>query len=221
MKELCCDNIVFSYSRNALPVFNGNSFRFGQGINLLKGYSGCGKTTLLKIFAGYLQASSGTVSTPSGRHPAAAQYQRQEMSFLFQKLNLLPLASVQRNLELAGELAGMKPSVIQERSKYWIEKLGLAPLAHRKAYSLSGGQQQRAAIARALMKDAQVLLLDEPTSGLDDLNTRLIIKALKEVVVRDCICVICTHDNRLEGLPHEVTDFNCFLPAERHLLALA
>ncbi len=221
MKELCCNNIVFSYSRNASPVFNGNSFRFGQGINLLKGYSGCGKTTLLKIFAGYLKASSGTISTPSGRHPSTARYQRQEMSFLFQKLNLLPLASVQRNLELAGELAGLKHSVIRKRANFWIEKLGLAPLAHRKAKNLSGGQQQRAAIARALIKDAQVLLLDEPTSGLDDMNTRLIIKALEEVMQGDCICVICTHDSRLEGLSHEVTDFNCFLPTERHLLALA
>ena len=221
MKELGCDEIVFSYSRKGTPVFDGGSFRFGVGINLLKGYSGCGKTTLLKILAGYLKAQSGTVFTPSGRSPLSAEYQRQEMSFLFQQLNLLPLASVQRNLELAGELAGLKHSLIRERSSYWIEKLGLGPLAHRKAKQLSGGQQQRAAIARALMKDAQVLLLDEPTSGLDDLNTQLIINALSEMVEHECICVICTHDSRLEELAHETTDFNCFLPVERHLLALA
>jgi ABC-type lipoprotein export system ATPase subunit len=221
MKTLSCSDIVFSYSRKAPPVFDGNSFCFGQGINLLKGYSGCGKTTLLKIFAGYLKPRSGSVATPSGHHPFSAVFQRQEMSFLFQQLNLLPLASVQRNLELAGELAGLRHGLIRERSTYWIEKLGLGPLAQRKAKNLSGGQQQRAAIARALMKNAQVLLLDEPTSGLDDLNTRLIIKALEEMVERDCICVICTHDSRLEELPHEVTDFNRFLPVERHLLALA
>ena len=221
MKTLGCSEIVFSYSRNSPPVFDGQSFSFGQGINLLKGYSGCGKTTLIKIFAGYLHAQSGTVHTPSGHSPFSTEYQRLEMSFLFQQFNLLPLASVQRNLELAGELAGLKHARIKERSTYWIEKLGLSPLRHRKAKNLSGGQQQRAAIARTLMKDAQVLLLDEPTSGLDDLNARLIIKALEEMVGRDCICIICTHDSRLEELPHEVTDFNCFLPVERHLLALA
>jgi len=221
MNALGCNDIMFSYSRKAETVFSGESFRFKTGINFLKGYSGCGKTTLLKILAGYLTPSSGSVFTPSGHPPFSTEYQRQEMSFLFQQLNLLPLASVQRNLELAGELAGLKHSLIRERSKYWIEKLGLKPLKHRKANQLSGGQQQRAAIARALMKNAQVLLLDEPTSGLDDLNTRLIINALSEMVNRECICVICTHDHRLEELAHETTDFNCFLPVERHLLALA
>jgi ABC-type multidrug transport system ATPase subunit len=221
MKTLECHQISFAYSRTSPAVFENQSFCLRQGINLLKGYSGCGKTTLLKLLAGYLHPQHGTVDTPSGHPPCSAEYQRQEMSFLFQQFNLLPLASVQRNLELAGELAGLKHELIKKRSSYWIEKLGLSPLRHRKARNLSGGQQQRAAIARTLMKNAQVLLLDEPTSGLDDLNTRLIINALKEMVGRDCICIICTHDIRLDELPHEVTDFNCFLPVERHLLALA
>jgi ABC-type multidrug transport system ATPase subunit len=221
MKALAGHDIFFAYSRKAPPVFEGQSFRFGQGIHLLKGYSGCGKTTLIKILAGYLRAQSGTVSTPSGHEPCEPAYQRCGMSFLFQQFNLLPLASVQRNLKLAGQLAGLGHDLIRERSTYWMDKLGLTPLRHRKARNLSGGQQQRAAIARTLMKDAQVILLDEPTSGLDDLNTRLIIGALEEIAERECICVICTHDGRLEQLPHEVTDFNCFLPVERHLLALA
>lgn len=221
MKTLGCHEMSFTYSRRSPPVFEKQSFSFGQGINLLKGYSGCGKTTLLKILAGYLRPQAGTVATPSGHPACSVGYQRVEMSFLFQQFNLLPLASVQRNLELAGELAGLKHSLIKERSSYWTEKLGLSPLRHRKAKNLSGGQQQRAAIARSLMKESEILLLDEPTSGLDDLNTRLIIKALREMEGRDCICIICTHDSRLEELPHEVTDFNCFLPVERHLLALA
>ena len=221
MNSLSCDGVTFAYSKEAVPVFENHSFRFGKGINLLKGYSGCGKTTLLKIFAGYLRPVSGTVSTPSGLRPGSCDYQRREMSFLFQRFNLLPLATVRRNLELAGELAGMGRRDLGDRIGYWVDKLGLAPVADRKAASLSGGQQQRAAIARALIKDAQVLLLDEPTSGLDDLNTRLIIQALKETVRRECVCLICTHDHRLENLSHEVVDFNRFLPVERHLLALA
>lgn len=221
MSQLSCSQITFSYSRSSPPVFDGNSFNFNAGINLVKGYSGCGKTTLLKIIAGYLRIDSGKISTPSGNSPLSAEYQRQEMSFLFQQLNLLPLASVKRNLEIAGEMAGLEHALIRERSNYWSEKLGLSPLEHRKASHLSGGQQQRAAIARALMKDAQVLLLDEPTSGLDDLNTRLIINALQDMTQCSCICVICSHDSRLEEVAHEVTDFNCFLPVERHLLALA
>ncbi|WP_372807479.1 ATP-binding cassette domain-containing protein [Pontiella sp.] len=221
MKTLSCEDLTFAYARKAPPVFEGQSFCFGQGINLLKGYSGCGKTTLLKIFAGYLKPQAGRILTPSGRLPTAPEYQRREMSFLFQQFNLLPLATVHRNLELAGELAGMGRAEIKDKAGYWIEKLGLAPVAHHKAKNLSGGQQQRAAIARALIKDSQVLLLDEPTSGLDDLNTRLIVQALQEMIDRECICLVCTHDQRLEKLPHEVVDFNRFLPVEGHLLALA
>jgi ABC-type lipoprotein export system ATPase subunit len=221
MNTLSCSNITFAYSKRLPPVFEKQSFHFGRGINLLKGYSGCGKTTLLKIFAGYLKVQAGTVTTPSGTRPTSPVYQRQEMSFLFQQFNLLPLATVQRNLELAGELAGMGGAEVKERIGHWIEKLGLGPVAKHKAQNLSGGQQQRAAIARAMIKDAKVLLLDEPTSGLDDLNTKLIIQALEEVAERECICLICTHDQRLETLTHEVTDFNRFLPVERHLMALA
>ncbi len=221
MKTLACHDITFSYARSTTAVFDRHSFSFGQGIHLLKGYSGCGKTTLLKIFAGYLRVQSGMVATPSDRPPTSAAYQRREMSFLFQQFNLLPLATVHRNLKLAGELAGLPRKVLDQRMHYWIDKLGLSPVEHHKARNLSGGQQQRAAIARALIKNAQVLLLDEPTSGLDDLNTRLIIGALEEVVEHECICIICTHDSRLEALPHDVTDFNRFLPVERHLLSLA
>lgn len=221
MNALACNGITFSYARRAPAVFKGQTFRFGRGVHLLKGYSGCGKTTLLKLFAGYLRPQDGTIETPSGRDPGSHEYQRREMAFLFQQFNLLPLATVRRNLELAGELAGMERKRINERIGYWLDRLGLQPVADRKAHSLSGGQQQRAAIARAMIKEAQVLLLDEPTSGLDDLNTRLIIHALEDVADRECICLICTHDQRLETLSHEVVDFNRFLPVEGHLLALA
>ena len=93
--------------------------------------------------------------------------------------------------------------------------------AKRTPQTLSGGQQQRAAIARALIKEPSVLLLDEPTSGSDDLNTRVIARVLREYIVSDRICVISSHDHRLESLADEILDFNCFLPLEGHLLALA
>ena len=100
---------------------------------------------------------------------------------MFQGLNLLPLATVERNLQLCAEMA-MLPK------KQWT----------RRADDL---------IARTMMKDSDVLLLDEPTSGLDDGNTEIIKNLIREYPA-DKICILSTHDSRLFDLTHEIIDFN-------------
>ena len=130
------------------------------------------------------------------------------------------VATVTRNLTLAASLAGLDAGQTASQSAKWLRLLGIEEFAHRLPNSLSGGQQQRAAIARALVKEPLVLLLDEPTSGLDDLNTRVITRALHDYINGPRICVISSHDARLESLADEVLDFNRFLPLERHLEAL-
>jgi ABC-type lipoprotein export system ATPase subunit len=141
---------------------------------------------------------------------------RHEVGFVFQQLNLLPLASVERNISLAVEMAGLDGSDV----RHWIELLGLASYAKAKPSRLSGGQQQRASIARALAKRPPILLLDEPTSGLDDLNTMVISKAVRSALAPDSVCLIATHDKRLDPIADEILDFNTFLPVEAHLQAL-
>lgn len=218
---LRCENISFRYRRDSRWVIKDFTHTFAPGISMIKGASGCGKSTLLRLLAGYLEPGEGRVITPTGPRASSPAYQRRDLGFVFQQLNLLPLASVRRNLELAGTLAGLSGPVLNQRSHQWFKLLGLEEFAHRKPDSLSGGQQQRAAIARALIKNPTVLLLDEPTSGLDDLNTQVIARTLREYVVAPRICVICSHDSRLTAIAHEVLDFNLFLPLEGHLVALA
>ena len=218
---LTCENLYFRYSRKTDWVINDFSHAFAPGITLIKGASGCGKSTLLRILAGYLSPSKGRVAAPTGKIPTNANFQRQELGFVFQQLNLLPLASVARNLQMAGSLAGLSSKDTLERTERWLALLGLRDFADRRPAFLSGGQQQRAAIARALIKEPSVLLLDEPTSGLDDLNTQVICNTLRQYIAGSRICVICTHDHRLDFIAHEVLDFNRFLPLEGHLVALA
>src|SRR5205814_7253153 len=193
-------------------VIQNFSHEFRPGIVLIKGASGCGKSTLLRMLAGYLEPARGIITTPSGRPPTCKDYQRQEVGFVFQQLNLLPLASVERNLEMAGSLAGLPGAIIRERIAYWLRTLGVGEYGKRRPASLSGGQQQRAAIARALVKQPEILLLDEPTSGLDDLNTQVIGRALQNFITGSRICVSCSHDARLDPLAHESLDFKRFLP---------
>lgn len=215
-----CRGVSFRYFRQQPWIIDAFHCAFGPGITLIKGASGCGKSTLLRLMAGYLVPTSGAITTPNGAVPTDPEFQRRDLGYVFQQLNLLPLATVTRNLTLAASLAGLSPEETSQRSAKWLKLLGIEEFAHRLPKSLSGGQQQRAAIARSLVKEPLVLLLDEPTSGLDDLNTRVIIRALHEYVTGPRICIISSHDSRLETLAHEILDFNRFLPLERHLEAL-
>lgn len=218
---LACEGVSFRYSPQSRWIIKGFEHRFLPGVTFIKGASGCGKSTLLRLLAGYLSPHEGRIRTPTGGDPTEFQFQRQDLGFVFQQINLLPLATLERNLELAGSLAGLSPAMTQQRTAHWLDLLGLREFARRKPASLSGGQQQRAAIARALIKEPAVLLLDEPTSGLDDLNTQVIIRALQQYVTGPRICVLCSHDSRLHPIAYEILDFNRFLPLEGHLVALA
>jgi len=217
---LSCSQVFYRYLPEQPWVINQFTHSFPPGIILIKGASGCGKSTLLRLLAGYLVPNAGVITTPFDGAPTEREYQRRHLGFVFQQLNLLPLATVMRNLALAGSLAGLSSHEINERAQKWLQLLGIEAFAARLPKSLSGGQQQRATIARALVKEPAVLLLDEPTSGLDDLNTRVISRALRDYVTGDRICIISSHDARLEPIAHDILDFNRFLPVERHLEAL-
>lgn len=208
--ELVCHNISFAYQRK-IPVLRNFSHTFRPGITVLKGYSGSGKTTLLKLLAGYLNVQQGSITTPTGIRVTSRRYCRQQVSYMFQGINLLPLMSVERNLRLAAEMAMLPGKRWKPRCESLLRDLGLTELRHRRADKLSGGQAQRAALARTLMKDSPIILLDEPTSGLDDTNTDII----KKLILQDAgqrICIISTHDSRLLDLAHEIIDFDSSVP---------
>lgn len=204
--KLACHDVSFGYNGQS-DIFSNYSRTFHAGITILKGYSGCGKTTLLKILAGYLKIKKGRIETPSAVSINSQLFRRKYVSYMFQGINLLPLATVERNLQLCAEMAMLPPERWKPRAQELVQKLGLDSLTHKKAGTLSGGQAQRAALARTLMKDSDILLLDEPTSGLDDANTNII----KQLIISEAshkICIVSTHDARLFHMAHEIIDFN-------------
>ena len=189
-------HVTFTYRRDAAPVLENVTHEFQPGLTVLRGPSGGGKSTWLKLLAGYLTPQAGTVLTRHGRAPGA-EFQRRELGFVFQQFNLLPGTTLARNLELAGTIAGVSGATLTAAIEEWLARLGLSELAGQSVEKLSGGQVQRAALARALVKQPEVLLLDEPTSGLDDANVATIGGLVRDWVRTGKSAVVSTHDPRL------------------------
>jgi len=214
--QIDISNLHYRYPGSKTPVFDALDLVIRPGITLAKGFSGCGKSTLLRLVAGLIKPGKGHITTGSPHRVGSPKFLRLDVGFVFQQLNLLPLASVERNIRLAVEMAG---GDIREVRR-WIDLLGLTAYAATKPAKLSGGQQQRAAIARSLAKKPRILLLDEPTSGLDDLNATVIANAIRNSITPESVCLIATHDARLDPIADEILDFNSFLPVEEHLQSL-
>jgi molybdate transport system ATP-binding protein len=133
----------------------------------LYGSSGAGKTTLLKILAGLIQPDEGLIEVNGATWLDTSRKinlapQKRQIGFVFQDYALFPNMTVRENLQYAAKDKRNRP-VIEEL----LNLVSLQSLADRKPATLSGGQQQRLALARALVRQPQILLLDEPLSALD------------------------------------------------------
>lgn len=130
------------------------------------GPSGCGKSTVMKIVAGLLEPSSGTI-TVSGRTVDGPGADR---GCVFQFPGLMPWKTVTANVELALGFAGLPKQERKRRAEYYVNLVGLSGFARHHPNELSGGMQQRVGIARALAVEPAVLLMDEPFGALDALT---------------------------------------------------
>jgi NitT/TauT family transport system ATP-binding protein len=154
------------------------------------GPSGCGKSTLLRILAGLLPHDGGTVRI----YGRAAEGVSGEVGIVFQTDNLLPWLSLERNIRLAAEIAGMDGATIDAKAREMITMLGLKGFERRYPHELSGGMQQRAAIGQTLMLSPKILLLDEPFGALDALTRdRLNMELLRIIEAQHQTVLLITH----------------------------
>ena len=130
------------------------------------GSSGCGKTTLLRMLAGFERASAGRILIDGVDVTDAPPYER-PVNLMFQSYALFPHMTVFENIAYGLKKERVPPPKIKERVAEMLALVKLEPLAARKPDKLSGGQQQRVALARALVKQPKLLLLDEPLAALD------------------------------------------------------
>jgi glycerol transport system ATP-binding protein len=136
------------------------------GFNILLGATGAGKTTLMKIMAGLEQPTTGRLFM-DGRDVTDVPPRKRGVSFVHQFFINYPTMSVYDNIASPLRVAGLTRDEIETRVQAAAELLRLTPMLARRPGELSGGQQQRTAIARAIAKDAALVLLDEPLANLD------------------------------------------------------
>ena len=170
------------------------------------GASGCGKTTLLNLMAGFIQPSSGVITlgdyhglVPARIHGAELRDQvtgpGAERGVVFQKHALLPWLNVIDNVAFGLKLRGIARAERYERAMHFLQLTGLAEFRDHATYQLSGGMQQRVGIARALTNDPKMLLLDEPLGALDALTQERLQELILEIWQRtQKMMFFITHD---------------------------
>ena len=167
------------------------------------GPSGSGKTTLLNLIGGLDVPTSGDIyfkesGLSSMSRQQMAQYRRENIGFIFQTYNLLPVYSVYENVLFPLLLKGSKEKNVRDRVMDIVEKVGLSDQSKKRPSQLSGGQCQRVAIARALVKDPPLILADEPTANLDTENSLQILELMRELNRQyKAAVVFSTHDDKV------------------------
>ena len=137
-----------------------------KGAILIEGPKWCGKTTTLRIIAGFEEPSDGEVLFNGIEISKLPPYKR-EVNTVFQKYALFPHLNVAENIGFGLNLKKVDKTVIAQKVERMLKMVGLEGFGKRDVTLLSGGQQQRVAIARALVNEPKVLLLDEPLGALD------------------------------------------------------
>ncbi len=143
----------------SLSIYKGELFS-------LLGHSGCGKTTLLRMLAGFESPTSGKIFIDGMDMTNTPAYKR-PVSMVFQSYALFPHMTVEQNVAFGLIQEGMNKNEIRERVNAYLKLVQMSGYEHRKPHQLSGGERQRIALARSLVKQPKLVLLDEPLAALD------------------------------------------------------
>jgi glycerol transport system ATP-binding protein len=134
--------------------------------NILLGRTLSGKTTLMRLMAGLDKPTNGRILM-NGQDLTGVSVRKRDVAMVYQQFINYPSMTVYKNIASPLRLAKVAAADIDQRVREVAEMLHIENLLDRLPVELSGGQQQRTAIARALVKDAELLLLDEPLVNLD------------------------------------------------------
>ena len=172
-----------------------------KGFYFILGESGSGKTTLLNVMGGLDKVDSGSIIVNDVNIKDYSSYKMDEykntnIGFIFQNYNLIDHLTIFENIILPTKIERINQKEIKEKAYNLLEKLNLEKEASKYPKEVSGGQLQRAAIARALITDAKIILADEPTGALDSKNSKIIMDILKDIS-KERLVVMVTHNEKV------------------------
>ncbi len=201
----------FGEGRNRVDVLEGLSFDLLEGERIaIIGASGVGKSTLLHILGTLDAPDSGSVYFREKNifkmdEKELATFRNRHIGFVFQFHYLLPEFDLVENVMMPELMAGTPKNIARKKAMILLEKVGLSTRSGRSVTTLSGGERQRVAVARALIREPQILLADEPTGNLDSKTSTKIHELLVNLNETERISmVVATHNMELAALMNRV-----------------
>ncbi|MFH2107527.1 MAG: ABC transporter ATP-binding protein [Chrysiogenia bacterium] len=200
------ENVKKTYEDNGVEVqaVRGVDLTISAGeFTAIVGPSGSGKTTFLNIMSGLDTITSGRVllnGKPLSEIKGSelSDFRRDHIGFIFQAYNLIPVLTVEENVEYIMLLQGVPKAERHKRVMEILADVGLAEYAQRLPAKLSGGQQQRVAVARAMVSNPDLILADEPTANLDSKTGSELLDMMKELNEKKGMTfVFSTHDEMI------------------------
>ena len=186
--------------KNQIHVINNTNLSLpDKGLIALLGPSGCGKTTLLNAIGGLDKVNIGKIYINDKKITSKLSHKVDKIralniGYIFQDYKLLDDMSVYDSVAMVLKMIGIKDkSEIDTRVKYILERVGMYRYRHRPCGMLSGGERQRVGIARALVKNPDIILADEPTGNLDSKNTIDVMNIIKSIS-QDKLVILVTHE---------------------------
>ncbi len=195
---------IYGKGELAVSALRGIDLTINEGeFTAIVGPSGSGKTTFMNMITGIDTPSSGEVSIDgkmisklSGGE--LSEFRKNNLGFIFQSYNLIPVLSVEENVEYIMLLQGKDKAYRRERVSHILNEVGLSGFEKRLPTQLSGGQQQRVAVARAMASKPRIIIADEPTANLDSATGTALLDMMQNLNERDGMTFLfSTHDDHI------------------------
>ncbi|MFC2111885.1 ABC transporter ATP-binding protein [Bacteroidota bacterium] len=195
---------IYNETEHDVHAVRGIDLSFEEGeFAAIAGPSGCGKTTLLNMLGGLDDPTRGEIyiggtDVSSLKSSQRINFRLNNIGFVFQAYNLIPVLTAKENVEFIMHLQGKPKSERDARTKELLEAVGLGDRINSRPSKLSGGQQQRVAVARALASKPKFVLADEPTANLDSKATENLLDIMEKLNQEEKVTFIfATHDARV------------------------